>query len=178
MTGLLLLFIATGWVALTAAAAYAATSGIKDAGFRFGAAVFLIGVFLPLPLINEIIGKRQFEQLCRENDKVQVDRAKAFGRTVYLAESTDIELKYKWLRFVIKPWHFVDATTGETVVSYNTLMADGGLFFRAVRTSEGGVPLIFKGSCEPSDAVDLMKLFQELNVTQIQRSELPRKEIK
>lgn len=178
MTGLLLLFIAAVWIAMVVALAYATTKRIEDAVWRSVVALVLVVVLIPLPLINEIVGKHQFEQLCKDNAVIHVDRATAFGKTVYLAESTDVEIKGKWLRFVVKPWRYVDVTTGETVVSYNTLMAEGGLFFRMIRISEGGVPLIFKGSCYPSELVDLQKLFQELNVTQIQRSTLTPKEKK
>ncbi len=178
MTGLLLIFLAAVWLALTTAVAYFGTKRIESAVLRSVSALLLFSVLLPLPLINEIVGKYQFEQLCKDNATIRIDRATAVGKTVYLAESTDVEIKGKWLRFVVKPWRYVDVTTGETVVSYKTLMADGGLFFRMIRISEGGVPLTFKGSCYPGELSKLQNLFQELNVTQVQRSELPLEETK
>ncbi len=178
MTGLLLLLLAAVWLTLVTAVAYYSTKRIDSVVWRSAIGLLMLAVLLPLPLINEIVGKQQFDKLCEENNTIHVNRVTAVGRTVYLAESTDVEIKGKWLRFVLKPWRYVDAKSGETVVSYNRLMADGGLFFRMIRISEGNVPFIFKGLCYPGELVRLNELFQELNITQIQRASLTRKEIK
>ena len=68
---------------------------------------------------------------------------------------------------VLKPWRFVDATTGEPAVSYNTLMVDGGWLARVLGISEGGVPLTFDGNCGPK--VDLKKLLKSLEITALDR---------
>jgi hypothetical protein len=153
MTGLLLLVAVLTWIA---------------------SAVLLGGVttskLLPLPLADEIGGRRQFERLCAENALVQVNRAAASGKTVYLARTPDIEVPGTWVHIVRKPWRFVDASTGKTIVSYDTLMADGERLIRMLGISEGGVPLTFKGFCEPKDARDVVKLLKELQLTQVQRS--------
>lgn len=178
MTGIYLLFVAAIWFAVVILLSKIIAQKLPTATWRLPVAVVIFAALLPLPLIDEIVGGRQFEQLCKANSTIQVDRVTAVGKTVYLDQQPDVEIKGKWLRFVLKPWRFVDATTGEPVVSYNTLMADGGQFIQVLGISEGGVPLTFKGSCEPGGAVDSLKLFSELKVTQIQRSELNFKEQK
>jgi hypothetical protein len=140
--------------------------------WRFPAALLFFLALIPLPLIDEIVGKRQFEKLCRENAGIHVDRAKAAGRAVYLAEVPFVDATGTWVRVVMRPWRYVDAKTGETVVSYTTLQAAGGRFVHMLPLSEGRVPLTFSGHCGASGVVDPVKLFKELGITQIQRSEL------
>ena len=131
--------------------------------------VLLCLALLPMPLIDEIVGKKQFEQLCRENSMIQVDLTKAAGRTVYLADLPDVEIKDTWVRVVLKPWRFVDAGTGEVVVSYNTLMASGGKFVHALPLSEGRVPLSFAGSCAPANRPASKQAFANLGINYIER---------
>lgn len=172
MTGIYLFLVAAIWVTFVISLSKIITRRLPMATWRIPVAMLIFAALLPLPLIDEIVGGRQFEQLCKDNSTIQVDRVTAVGKTVYLARTTDVEIKGTWLRFVLKPWRFVDVATGEPVVSYNTVMADGGRFIRALGISEGGVPLTFKGGCEPGGVVDSLKLFNELHITQIQRSKL------
>jgi hypothetical protein len=172
MTGIYLLVVAAIWVTAVIWLSKIVIRKLPVTTWRIPIALVIFAALLLLPLADEIVGGRQFEQLCKENSTIQVDRAKAIGRTVYLAELPDVEIVGKWVRIVLKQWRFVDATTHETVVSYNTLMAVGGRLIRMLGISEGGVPLTFKGTCEPGGVVDPLKLFRELEVTQIRRSEL------
>lgn len=58
--------------------------------------------------------------------------------------------------------------TGEAIVSYNTFYVERYW----MRMNESGRPFTFKGTCEPGGVVDDIKLFRELGITQIQRSEI------
>jgi hypothetical protein len=115
-------------------------------------------------LIDEIVGAKQFERLCRENSTINVDHAKAAGRTVVLSPQPSRDVEDTWVRVVVQPWRFVDVKTGETVVSYNTLQAVGGIFVRTLGISEGGVPLTFKGSCVPLNRPATAQAFKELGI--------------
>jgi hypothetical protein len=132
------------------------------------ARVLLFLAVAPVPLIDEIVGGRQFAQLCKENSTIQVDRAKAAGKTVYLAEDPDINIKGAWVRIVLQPWRYVDATTDETIVSYNTLLAGGGVFIRTLGISEGGVPLTFKGHCAPKNRPASVETFKDFGINYVQ----------
>ena len=147
MSGLYLLFVAAVWLALIVAAAYATTSRIKDSVLRVVVMLPLIGLLLPLPLVDEFVGKRQFERLCKDNSTIQVDRAAAVGKTVYFVPQPAVDVKRTWVRVVLRPHEFVDVVTGESVISYNELMASGGRLSRALGISEGAVPLTFIGNC-------------------------------
>jgi hypothetical protein len=127
---------------------------------------------LPLPIADEIIGQWQFDQVCKDNSKIYVNRAIARGKNVYLADLPDVHIKGAMVPMRLQPWRFLDVKTNEPVVSYNILFATGGQFVRTFRISEGNLPLTFKASCEPGGQVDTIKLFRDLGVTQVQRSAL------
>lgn len=165
MTGILLLFVAVLWLIVAGGLAWLITRILPTGWWRLPVGLLSYLAMLPLPLVDEIVGKRQFEQLCRENSKIQIDRVKAAGRTVYLADLPDIEIKDTWVRVVLKPWRFIDAKTGELVVSYNTLQAVGGRFVRMLGISEGGVPLTFKSTCVPKDRPASVQAFREFGIT-------------
>ncbi len=172
MTGILLLFVAGIWLAVVIWLSKFITKKLPETWWRTPVGIVVFAVLLPLPLVDEIVGGRQFEALCKDNSTIQVDRVTAVGRTVYLADLPDTPITGTWVPVRLQPWRFLDAATGETVVSYNILHATGGRFIRALGISEGSVPLTFKGGCEPGGVVDPLKLFKEMKVTQIQRSEL------
>lgn len=171
MTGIYLLFVAAIWLAVVIWLSKFLTRKLPIATWRIPVAMVIFAVLLPLPLIDEIVGGRQFEQLCKDNSTIQVDRAMARGKTVYFDPQPDVEIKETWVRVVLQPRRFVDATTGETVVSFNDLIAVGGRFIQMLGISEGGMPLTFKGWCQPGDQYALEKLLKELNITLIRRAE-------
>ncbi len=171
MTGILLLFVAGIWLAVVIWLSKFITKKLPETWWRIPVGIVVFAVLLPLPLVDEIVGGRQFEELCKENSTIQVDRVTAVGRTVYLADLPDVEVKGTWVRIVLQPRQFLDLTKDEVVVSYNGLIAEGGRFIRTLGISEGGMPLTFKGTCKPGDLHTLEKLFKELNITLIRRSE-------
>jgi hypothetical protein len=171
MTGIYLLFATTIWLSVVIWLSKVSTEKLPKPTWRVPIAVMVFAVLLPLPLIDEIVGGGQFEQLCKENATIQVDRAAAIGKTVYLAKTPDVEIKGTWVRIVLQPRRFVDATTGETVVSFNDFIAVGGRFIQTLGISEGGVPLTFKGWCQPGDQYTLERLFRELQITLVHRPE-------
>lgn len=163
MSGLYLLAIAAAWLAIVLVLVRVLTSRIKTTGVRAIVAVLAVGLLLPLPLIDEILGKRQFEQLCRDNATIQVDRKTAVGKTVYYVLQPAVDLPGTWVRIVVNPYRYVDAATGEPVVAYNVLTAVGGRLVQAFGFSEGKVPLTFAGSCGPTEKTK--DLFKSLELT-------------
>lgn len=168
MTGILLLLVAVAWVAFVIWLSKIITRKLPMPTWRIPAAMVIFAVLLPLPLIDEIVGGRQFEQLCKVNSTILVDRVTAVGRTVYLAQTPDVEIKGTWVRVVLQPRQFVDATTGETVVSFNDLIAVGGWFIRMLGISEGGMPLTFKGTCVPANRPGSIETFKAFGINYIE----------
>ena len=168
MSGLVLAFIALLWLWLLAKLVRLFTSDIKDLGHRIVVALISYCVLLPLPLIDELLGKSQFEQLCKENSTIQIDPAAA-GKTVYLARTNFIEVKGKWLPIWIQQWRYVDVVNDEPIVSYNTLKVSGGHFMRTIRVSEGFVPITFrKSECSPRDWSSTAEAFGALGINYVE----------
>lgn len=167
MTGIYLLFVAALWLAFVIWLSKKVTKKLPMDTWRVPVAMVVFAAMLPLPLIDEIIGGRQFEQLCKDNAQIQVNRETAVGKTVYYVPEPGIEIKNMWLRAVLQPYRYVDATTGDLVISYNILTASGGRFIQALGISEGGMPLTFQGSCVP--AKNPKDLIKELSITALDR---------
>lgn len=169
MTGIFLLFVIGAWVALLALLARALTRRIKDAISRLVVSAIIIGLLLPLPVVDELLGKSQFEQLCRENSAINVDREKAVGKTVYLASATSVGIKGTWLPIVMQQWRFVDFDTRELVVSYNTLKVGGGRLAHALPVGEGYTPFTFPThTCRPKDAPGSDSAFEALGIKYVE----------
>jgi hypothetical protein len=169
MTGILLLFVVAIWFAIVLWLTRIIAKKLPDKWWATPIVVLVFCALLPLPLADEIVGGRQFEQLCKENSTIQIDRTTAVGKTVYPAKTLDVDIKGTWVGVALQPRRLVDATTGESIVSFNDLIASGGWFIRALGISEGGVPLTFKGWCQPGDQHAVEKLLKELNITLIRR---------
>ena len=168
MLGLYLLLILGLWICFAFFISKMIVENIIKPKHPFIVKLLIITVLLPLPLIDEIIGARQFEKLCQENS-IQVNREKARGRTVYLAGPEYVEIKGTMVRITARPWRLLDATTDELVVSYNRLHASGGWLVHTFGFSEGRVPLTFKGTCGSFYPV---KTLREIEVTRIERKDL------
>lgn len=168
MTGIYLLFVAALWLAFVIWFSKTVTKKLPMDTWRVPVAIVVFAAVLPLPLIDEIIGGRQFEQLCKDNAEIQVNRLTAVGKTVYLAQTPDVEIKGTWVRVVLQPRRFVDATTGELVVGYNELIAAGGLFIRTLGISEGGMPLTFRGTCVPENRPGSVQTFKPFGINYIE----------
>ena len=166
MTGLLLLLVVTIW----AFAAYWLTrliaTKVPNAGRRISARIGVFLVLFALPLADEIVGLFQFQHLCRQHSGIQVDRAKAIGKTVHLAPMPSEEVSGTWVKIVLQPIRFLEKASGEPVMSYSGLTAYGGWLIRTLGISEKDKPLLFRGSCWPKETDRFMK---ELNIKVIRR---------
>lgn len=170
MIGISLLFLAIVWIALSAWTTKIITSRIKSKPIRFSVVLGLLAALLPLPLLDELVAKRQFEQACKAYTTVQLDHRTATGRTLVFDPRPNSEIDGSWVRIVSQPHRFVDPETGEVVLSYNTLIAEGGILSRLARISEGGSPLLFRGSCGPQE--DIRGLIKRLDIEMQDRARI------
>ena len=74
-----------------------------------------------------------------------------------MADTSDEHVKGTWVRIRKTKWRFIDAKTGETIVSYNTLGAAGGWFVRTFYNERSG-PFFFRGDCVPPNEPGLSTL--------------------
>ena len=122
-------------------------------------------VLLSSPFVDEIIGKYQFEALCKANGMESTDVSKARGKKV--------KAKYEGERRVtgtIMPIYetdvlFTDADTGEVLIQHKIYRASGGWLMRYTWLSMGSNhPMLFPGGC--NDFAARKAVFSKNNITQ------------
>lgn len=164
MLGMYILFLAMVWLGVAIGLVLLVTKILPERWWRDPLRALLIVALLPLPIVDDILGGIQFKRLCKENSVIHVDRATAEGRTVYLADDPLRELSGTWVPITVVQWRYVDAKTGDTVLSYNVLEAASGLFHLT------SVPLTFKGYCAPGGSRGVANdLLKQLHITVIKR---------
>ena len=166
MIGLYVLLLLAAWFIAVCVVVTLTARKLVPKPWRILVGVVAVVVLFPLPLIDEIVGGVQFAHLCDENAKIKVDRNSARGRVVYRADVPPQRIKGTWVPVLETKWRFVDARSGETVVSYSTFDAGPGLLHVS------GGPLLFKGYCDPGGHVNPRKLLDELGVSRVERSEI------
>lgn len=178
MTGIVLIAIAFAWVIAVVVVTRWVARRFSSLTMKIASWMILVPALITVPLVDELIGKRQFEQLCKDNAMIHVDRETAIGKTVYFVPQPAVEVKGTWVRVVLKPQRFVDATTGDAVVTYNELMADGGWLVRTLIISEGRVPLTFGSTCVPENRPGSVQTFQPFGIKYIEPPTTQRGEAK
>jgi UDP-N-acetylmuramyl pentapeptide phosphotransferase/UDP-N-acetylglucosamine-1-phosphate transferase len=133
-------------------------------------AVLFFLILMPMPIIDEIFGAREFKKLCSENAALVIDLKSASGKTVYLDYLPDVEIKNTWLPMRIQRWQFLDEKTSEPVLSYNVIFVSGGKLVRTLHISEGNVPLTLKSFCAPEKHPSNAIMFKEFGINYVQRS--------
>lgn len=113
--------------------------------------MLLVFAFLMIaPVLDEVVGGWQFSDLCEQYTKVYVNEERAKGRKVfYVRRGEDRFLDGVAVKVRIDPIVFTDAETGEVLVKYNELRAQGGWFIRVLGISENNSPLLFDAWCGP-----------------------------
>lgn len=107
----------------------------------------LVAFAFPLPLADEVIGKRQFEALCKINGIQGADLSRAQGKRVRMRFSDYEPL----VAGVILPTKqsditYRDAETGATLVHYKDYRSAGGWLMRAGLGMGSGRPLLFEAN--------------------------------
>ena len=169
MTGLLLIAVLLIWLAACVWLTQKIGNLLQNRSWRAVVKFALFAVLLPLPLIDEIIAKPQFEALCKEKAVIVVEPSKAQGRTVYLLDLPTEIAKGVMVPVHAQRWHYVDAKTKEAVVSFSTLQAEGGRLIHALGISETNAPLTFNGYCAPPNR---QALFTQLEIRKVERSQI------
>ena len=151
MVGLSFLLVIGLWLALCIYLAVKIPRwlGIQHFGWILGLVLFPVVVVAPF--VDEIIGMRQFEQLCKERAVLhvspgadQVKRARHSGFQL-------INLPGYWISIRSQPIEFIDVDTGKPFIRYEILHTKEGRV--AGMALMGG-----EHSCSPKDASELQRL--------------------
>jgi len=148
MIGLFLLLIAVIWIGIAFRLSVLLTRRISNKSLRHFSTLLIFFVAVPLPLIDEIIGGRNFEKLCQEKAEVFIDAANTQGRTVWFGSSERTSLNLGTIRVIQAKRNYVDASTQEPIYHYYRMEATGGWLIRTLGMFEGDSPLFFHGFCQ------------------------------
>lgn len=147
MIGLLL--IATFVIWLTGCIWLADRLGNLAAKPQWRAATKL-GIFAALvsiPFVDELIGKRQFQALCRTHGIESADVSKARGKTVKVSYGERRPIPGTILPIDDNMVSIRDSDTGEVLVQYRNYYAAGGWVMRYTWLSMGATgPMLFSGN--------------------------------
>jgi hypothetical protein len=167
MTGILLILASGIWLAIVIGLSASTTRALPATSWRLLVGILVFAALLPLPLFDEIVGRVQFSELCKQHDLIRADREKVKGTTVYFEPVDAVHIQTLWIPVRLQSWRYVAAGTGEVVIGYETLHATGGWLIRTLRISEGDVPLTFKDSCYPRE--DVRKFSTGLQITALDK---------
>ena len=165
MTGIILIAVVVVWLVAVLAFTRWATRRFKSLAMKVVSSVALFPTLLLLPVADEVVGKVQFESLCKKYAVQVVDESHAMNRrVVYERRGTDQFAEGTAVEIRIDPIIYRDAETNQVLVSYHTLHAKGGLLIRTLGISETNSPLLFRRGCAPQDQDAFKKKF---NITVI-----------
>ena len=110
--------------------------------------LIVIGAF-PLMVADEIIGKQQFETLCKKNGIESVDFSAFQGRSLKLSLGQSRLLKNTILPIDEYPVIYQDPENSKVLIEYKDYYSFGGWLMRNTPLSMGSPrPLLFSSSCE------------------------------
>ncbi len=155
MVSFVLPLLLVGWAVISLWAAHRLGEGVAQRGavggltraLRWEIKALALVALLPLPLIDELLAKPQFDALCREQTAVQTHGGLAPGQGVHLMVLPPEPVSGLTLP-VSQRKHLVLADdTRQTVLSYSSFEAHGGKLARLMGVTQA--PLTFEGRCGP-----------------------------
>lgn len=145
MTGSLMVVLLPAWVGICAWVAHAIGELFTDNPLRPELKAVLFLALLPLVLLDELVGKAQFDQLCATRAALTV-HGSTHGRAVYLREFPVESIPGIMVPVQVRKRVYLDAAIHEPVVSFDVLEARGGKLARLMADA-GASPLTFSGHC-------------------------------
>lgn len=152
MTGLLLLLVAGLWLVVVVFVSRWVGSLAKAPWRRAVVGGLAFALLLPLPLLDEIVGGYQFRSLCRANaSEYRLGVPDPEGRTAkVVVDPSNRYISGKNLRIRHSRVTYLDAKTGEEILSFDRYVAEGGVLIRTLGISESNSPLtVGRPSCSP-----------------------------
>ena len=150
MAGLVFLLAIALWFALCVYLAFKIPGwlGIRRLGWMVGLLVF--PVLLVAPVIDEVVGMRQFERLCKERAVVHVSPEAGQVKRARKPDLPVVALPGNWILIASQPIAYIDADTMKPFLTYEALHTNGGRI--AGLALMGGTK-----SCWPKDYIEISK---------------------
>ncbi|TFZ03205.1 hypothetical protein [Ramlibacter rhizophilus] len=153
MTGFFVWSLALGWAAACAWLAHRIGDAFIESPLRLELKIVMFLALLPVPVIDELLAKPQFDQLCATKANVSLHADRLRGRTAY---ETDVPPEL--LEGTLVPMHlhrriYLDAGSHRPLLSVAYIQASGGKLVGALQPGQRR-PLTFKGWCAPQHWLD------------------------
>lgn len=149
MIGLLFLGTVAVWLSACVWLAQKFGNVIAKPPWRIAVSLIALLFLFSLPFVDEVIGKRQFETLCRTNGIESADVSKARGKKVKAEFEERMLLEGTILPIREATVLLRDADSGEVLIRHKNYYADGGWLMRYTWLSMGSNhPMLFGGFCD------------------------------
>jgi hypothetical protein len=163
MVSFVLPLLLVGWAVISLWAAHRLGEGVAQrsaAGgltraLRWEIKALALVALLPLPLIDELLAKPQFDALCREQTAVQMQAGLAPGHRVHLTVLPPEPVSGLTLPVSQRKHVVLSDDTRQTVLSYSSFEAHAGKLARLMGVTQA--PLTFEGRCAPVNAHALLE---------------------
>ena len=133
------------WATLWAAKTLGNT--VSNPNLRTALKLLIFVVLISLPFVDEVIGKYQFEALCKANGIENANVSKARGKRVKLEYLERGFLDGTVMPIKVDDILFKTADTGEVLIQYKDYYAFGGWLMRYTPLSMGSQhPMLFSGN--------------------------------
>ena len=117
----------------------------------------LIALFFIAPFVDEIVGMRQFKQLCKERDVVHLSPDAALVKRAKGVYGPSVEVLGYWVTIQSRPTLYTDINSGKTFYSFERLHTKGGRIAGALLM--GG-----EHSCWPKESKEIER---RLNINKL-----------
>lgn len=137
---------------------------VADSRWQPPTKVFSLIALLSSPFLDEVIGKYQFEKLCKTNGIESADVSKAHGRKVKVEYGDRVPVRETILPIKESDVSFRDADTDEILIRHKNYYASGGWLMRYTWLSLGSNhTMLFDGST--CDIRKEQKIFKANSIT-------------
>lgn len=158
MSAMALPAVLLAWVVLCAWTTHKIGVLFTDNTLRLELKAVVFVALLPLPLIDELIAKPQFDQLCTDRAVLAVHAPALRGHPVYLTEIPPEPVPGVLVPMQLRKRVYADERTRQPMVTFSVLQAQGGKLARALGMGER--PITFDGHCAPGNWQAVMASLQ------------------
>lgn len=160
MIGLLFLATVAVWLVVCVWLAQKAGNFVAKPSWRPTVKLMIFVALISSPFVDEVIGKEQFESLCKTHGIESADVSRARGKKVTVEYGERKPLSGTILPIKESDVLFRDADSGEILIRHKNYYADGGWLMRYTWISMGSShPMFFGGStCDVRKEQEIFKV--------------------